>query len=223
MNLAFVDRALLLGDTLVLADLHVGRARTSSVEYPLGERGDLHERLTALLAEHDPETVVVAGDLLHAFDTVPRGTRETVTSLRNAAADAGAEFVVVRGNHDAQLDRVGVEGVDEHRVGDTVVCHGHRAPDADAARYVVGHEHPAITVEGRRHHCFLRGADQHRGAAVVVVPAFSRLAAGRAVNGLSTGDCLSPLIGDLEACRPVVLADGDPLEFPPLRELRPRL
>ncbi|MFB6217951.1 MAG: metallophosphoesterase [Halobacteriaceae archaeon] len=205
-------------DALVVADLHVGRAETSNVEYPLGERADLRDRLGALLDEFDPGTVVVAGDLLHSFESVPRGVEETVADLRSLVADAGAAFVVVEGNHDTMLDAVGVEAAREHRIGDTVVCHGHEEPRSGAERYVVGHEHPAITMEGNRQPCFLVGS--YRGAEVIVLPAFSALAPGREVNGLYRGDTLSPLIEDIDGFRPVAVADGEPLEFPRLGELR---
>jgi putative SbcD/Mre11-related phosphoesterase len=222
-NPTFANRALLLGETLVLSDLHVGRASASRVEYPLGERSDLRERLGDLLSTFDPGTVVVAGDLLHAFESVPEGVPETVAALRDRIAEAGAEFVAVRGNHDTRIDAVDVDPVDAHRVGETVVCHGHETPEAGAERYVVGHEHPAIVVEGRRRPCFLVGDAQYRDATVLVLPAFSALAAGRPVNDLRTEDCLSPLIADFDAFRPVVYTDGEPLEFPRLAELRPLL
>jgi len=219
----FADRALLLGETLVVADLHVGRASASSVEYPLGERSDLRDRLDALLSAHDPARVVVAGDLLHSFDDLPAGTPETVRALRDRVREAGAEFLAVRGNHDTHLDALDIAAPNAHRVGEMVVCHGHEPPEESAERYVVGHEHPAISIEGQRHACFLVGDDQYRDATVVVLPAFSALAPGREVNRLRTADCLSPLVEDLSNFRPVVVAEGDALEFPRLGELRPLL
>ncbi|MFB6106155.1 MAG: metallophosphoesterase [Halobacteriaceae archaeon] len=220
-----LDRACLVGDALVLADLHVGRAAGSNVAMPVDERGDLTGRLAALLDAHDPGTVVFAGDVLHAFDSVPDGAGETVAALESLVADAGADLVVTPGNHDGMLDAVTEAPTPAaHRLPDgTVVCHGHAVPDADAGRYVVGHEHPALVVEGARHPCFLYGPGVHDGADLLVVPAFSQLAAGTVVNDLSAADTLSPLLGDLGACRPVVVTGDGPLPFPPLRELRPFL
>lgn len=232
------DRSVYLpaADALVLADLHVGRAATSNVEFPLGERADLSDRLDAAIERFDPGTVVVAGDLLHSFSRVPRGVSEAVADLATIVADAGAAFVVVEGNHDAMLDAVRdaaaeetdavepFEVVGEYALDDgTVVCHGHEPPDAAGDRYVVGHEHPAIRIEGRKRPCFLDGRGVFRGADVLVLPAFSRLARGCVVNGMRTRDCLSPLVTDLDACRPVVVADGEGLTFPPLAEFRDQL
>ena len=243
MNVQFRDRAAYLPteDALVVADLHVGRDAESAVELPLGERADLTERLAALLAEFGPAEVVVAGDLLHAFDGVPEGVRETVRALREAVEAVGAKLVVVRGNHDSMLDTVldarggdsaALTVTEEYRLGDTLVLHGHAEPASDvdseegteteAERYVVGHDHPAIEIEGQRHPCLLYGPGAFRGADVVMLPAFNRLAPGTTVNGMWSRDFQSPVVTDADSLRPVVW-DSDSeeaLSFPPLGEFR---
>ncbi|WP_135805336.1 metallophosphoesterase [Halorussus marinus] len=226
MNARYRDRAVYLpdADALVVADVHVGRDAASAVEIPFGERADLTGRLADLLDAFAPGDVVVAGDLLHAFDRIPDGVAETVDGLAAAVADAGADLTVVRGNHDRLLDSFDVAATDAYRVADTVICHGHERPDphADADRYVVGHDHPAIEIEGKRRPCLLYGPGAFRGADVLVLPAFTRLAPGSTVNGMRTGDFMSPLVTDADALRPVVRDDdrGETLEFPPLGEFR---
>ncbi len=226
-EIRFRDRAVYLpaADALVVADTHVGRDRTSNVQLPMGERSDLLGRLGDLLDRFQPAETVVAGDLLHAFDRLPRGVEETVRVLRDSVGDAGANLVVTPGNHDARIGAI-CDGPapDAHRLadGETVVCHGHELPDVDARRYVVGHDHPAIEIEGTRRPCYLVGPHPGRDATVVVLPAFNRLAAGTTVNGASGGDTLSPLVRDLDRFRPVVRDEDtdDTLEFPPLGEFR---
>jgi putative SbcD/Mre11-related phosphoesterase len=226
-DVEFAERAAYLpdADALVLADLHVGRDATSPVELPLGERADLRDRVDALLDRFTPATVVFAGDVLHSFDSLPDGVAETVADLEEAVVAAGADLVVTPGNHDTVLDAAAdAERADEHALPDgTVVCHGHERPDTPADRYLVGHEHPAIVLEGRKHPCFLVTESGPNDAILVVLPAFSRLARGTVVNGKTTRDCLSPAITDLGSCRPVVVSEGEALEFPPLRDLREHL
>lgn len=227
MDVELADRAAFLStaDALVLADLHVGRDATSNVSLPLGERRDLLTRLEALLERFDPETVVFAGDVLHAFSRLPEATPDTVAALEAAVDDAGADPVVLRGNHDARLDEV-ADAAEERRLSDgTVVLHGHEAPETDAPRYVVGHDHPAIVIEGRKRPCALFGPDAYRGADVLMLPAFTRLAGGTAVNGLRARDFQSPLVAEsvgLDAFRPLVWdADArETLTFPPLGAFR---
>jgi len=224
MDARYRDRAVYLpgADALVVADVHVGRDAASAVELPLGERADLTGRLADLLDAFAPGEVVVAGDLLHAFDRVPEGVTETLDRLRAAVADAGADLTVVRGNHDGMLDALDVTARDAHRIGDAVVCHGHERPEVDADRYVVGHDHPAIEIEGKRRPCALYGPGAFRGGDLLMLPAFNRLAPGSTVNGMRAGDFMSPLVTDADALRPVVRDEdrGETLEFPPLGEFR---
>jgi len=233
-DLRFRDRALLLGETLVLADLHVGRGADSEVEVPVGDGADMVERFESLLARFEPDEAVVAGDLLHSFRTVPRTVRETVDGLVAAARGAGTRLVVTSGNHDTMLDAVW-DGptADSYHVGDTVVCHGHVEPGkaeggdgrAGVDRYIVGHDHPTITIEGTRRPCYLAAKGVYRGADVVMLPAFNRLLQGVEVNGMRAREFMSPLVTDADALAPVVRdeAGDETLTFPPLGELRHRL
>jgi hypothetical protein len=114
------------------------------------------------------------------------------------------------------------------RVGDTVVCHGHEPPATDPAeveRFVVGHDHPTITIEGQRRPCYLAGDGVYEGADLVMAPSFNRLVSGVEVNGMRAGDFQSPLVTDADALAPVVRdeAGDETLTFPPLGEFRHRL
>ncbi|MDR5657212.1 metallophosphoesterase [Halodesulfurarchaeum sp. HSR-GB] len=220
------DRAVYLPsqDTLVLADLHLGRVRSSRVELPLGEQADLMDRLDGLLETYQPSDVVVAGDLIHNFDTLSISVRDAVDTLTRTVTATGATLTVTAGNHDGLLDRLdSIDPVPAVQLGDTVVLHGHERPTVDADRYIIGHEHPAIRIEGVRHPCTLACPDQVDGAAVLVLPAFSRVASGTIVNGQTAADTMSPLLTALDRCRPIISTDDGPLEFPSLGELRSHL
>lgn len=219
--------------TLVVADVHVGMDEASEVQFPLGERTDLTDRLGALVGSFRPDAVVFDGDVLHQFGRASVETDETLRGLTDACRDVGARPVLVRGNHDTMLSSVWPGTVhDAYTLGAGVVaCHGHVAPKADDADvavpadadlYVVGHDHPVITIEGRRRPCVLYGAGTFRGASVAMLPAFNRLAAGAEVNGMWARDFQSPFVTDADALRPIVWdPDADePLAFPPLGEFR---
>ena len=244
---AFAERAVYLPahDALVVADLHVGRGEASAVSLPLGERADLVDRLGVLLDRFGPDTVVVAGDAVPPVDRVTDRARGTLNALRDRCEASGAALELVAGNHDAALADAwdgpvreelvlnGGEDSDADAAGAprTVVCHGHEAPSTAADRYVIGHVHPTIEIEGDRRPCVLSGDGAYRGADLLVLPAFTRLAPGVAVNDMETGAFDSPLVTDADRLAPVVVdptstgaADGseggEPLRFPPLGEFR---
>ncbi len=222
----FRDRSLYFptADTLVVADIHFGRGATSRVEVPIGDDTDVCHRLEALLEVFEPETLVVAGDLLHSVSSVPRGVRESVARLQTLAKETGTTLIVTPGNHDTTLEVVYEGGaVGEYQLDEeTVVCHGHKRPQTDAERYVIGHDHPTIELEGRRYPCVLYGEGVYDGADVFVCPAFTRLAPGVRINRLRASAFQSPLVTDLEAFEPIVRdgAGEKTLRFPPLGECR---
>lgn len=223
MGVAYRDRALFVDDVLVLADLHVGKGTTANLEIPIGDNTDMIERFEALVTDHEPEAVVIAGDLLHSFGTIPRSVEETVNEFAQIGRENGVEVVVTPGNHDPMLDSVWDGPTQkEYRVGDTVVLHGHEAPEQSADRYVIGHDHPTIVIEGQRRPCYLSGEDCYRSADVVMVPPFNRLVRGVRVNEMNASDFDSPLVGNADEFRPVVRDEDDDetLEFPPLGEFR---
>jgi metallophosphoesterase superfamily enzyme len=223
------DRALYLpaADTLVCADLHVGKDAASNVQGRLGEYEDLTDRFAALVGRYEPGETVIAGDLLHTFDSVPTGVVETLRRLEETAAAVDCRLVVTPGNHDPMLGELWDGPTEpEYRLGgvetDIIVTHGHVSPEAEADWYVVGHDHPTIEIEGMRRPCYLYGPGQYEGAGVVMLASFSRLPAGVRINRMSTRDFQSPIIGDASALRPIVRDDGAgrTRQFPTLGEFR---
>ena len=180
-DVVYDDRAIFLPgqDLLVVADLHIGRDATSDVELPMGEVDDILDRFVDLIERHDPETLIVAGDLLHAFDSVPYGVHEAVGRLSDLVASTGVKLSVAAGNHDPILEDISdfETATHQERADGTIIHHGHEIPDTTGSRYIIGHEHPAISIEGARHPCFLECPAQHEDAPVLVLPAFNRLAA----------------------------------------------
>lgn len=219
------DRALYLSDTetLVCADLHLGRDGRTRLELPTGEATRVPERISALVERFDPRRVVLAGDILDSFGHVPAGVPDTLEQIEAIVTEHGATLTVCRGNHDTMLEAVwdGPIRDEIELAGATIVCHGHEQPATDADRYVIGHGHPAIDIEGKRRPCFLVGPATPSSATVIALPAFTKLAPGTVINGGAPDLHPSPLVGDLHSFRPVVW-DGDAeeaLTFPPIREL----
>jgi putative SbcD/Mre11-related phosphoesterase len=227
-TLTFADRAVYLddADTVVVADLHLGRADASRVAAPIDATESIRRRVRGLLDRFTPETIVFAGDLLHSFDRLPAVATEAVEGLWDDCTSTGVEPIAVAGNHDSRLAECWPGTVDDAvAVEDgTIVCHGHTQPPERGHRYVVGHTHPAITIEGVKRPCYLFGEEAYRGGELVVLPAFTRLAGGVDLAGRRASDLPSPLVSS-RTLQPVVWDDDrdDALWFPPLAQLQPLL
>jgi hypothetical protein len=225
-DIEFRDRAVYLPttETLVLADLHLGREAASSVTVPLGESTDLLDRLAVLQSAFEPTRIVFAGDLLHSFSAVPEAVVRTVEELYTTCVDDGVEVVAIEGNHDRLLDSVWSGPIESAiKLDDgTVICHGHEEPDLRGDRYLIGHDHPAIKIEGVRRPCVCVDKSGYRDSELVVLPAFTRLAGGVELNHLRASELQSPLITAVDSLCPVVWDSNrqKALRFPPLGEFR---
>jgi DNA ligase-associated metallophosphoesterase len=155
------QRAVWLPDdlTLVVADLHVGKAhafRRQGVPVPGGTTAQTLDRLGDLVDQTGAHRVVVAGDLLHARQV--QGSPALAALLRWRGQRPALEIVLVRGNHDDHAGdpppalrietvtgpwRCGVWAVVHD--ADDAVC----ADAGDAAMLISGHLHPGIALAGR--------------------------------------------------------------------------
>ena len=199
------DRTLYLPEhqTLLLADLHLGKAETlqaHGLAVPSGTQADDLTRLGAAARETRAQAIVVLGDMVHARAGL---TESVVQSFAAWRQTIDAELVLVRGNH----DRVLAEAPPEWRLeivpealplGNLLLRHH---PDPAEGFYVLaGHLHPVAKLgNGRgdalRLPCFSIGPD------LGILPAFTTLAGGSqapadpAVRCLVTAmDCVIEII-----------------------------
>lgn len=222
----FLDRALYLENSraLILADLHIGRGRRQGLEVPLSSVVAIPERLDALLSRLSPDHVVFAGDILDAFDRVPPGVAERISKLLSLLESAGVSVHLVPGNHDQRLEHLVEHELHESVCIDgTLITHGHLEIETEARRYVLGHLHPALRIEGVKRPCYLIGPIEP-DAQVCILPAFTRLAPGTVINRRFSVGSRLPLLAEatLAEYRPVVYdaAEETTLTFPALETLR---
>jgi len=221
---------------LVVADYHAGIERTlrrDGVELDDGADGR-RRRLLGLVAETDPDRLVVLGDLVSSIGE-PQGSERA--ELVDLLAALSVPATLVKGNHDgnirAALEDIGSEQVTVTppsgiRLGPVGFVHGHTWPDADvlgAEVVCVAHEHPLARLTdavggGRLERVWLRGAldptpfEQHGTALddgvdadLVVFPAFNDRSGGTQVN-VAAESFLSPFLpAGLDGCEAYLL-DG---------------
>ncbi|WP_233357407.1 metallophosphoesterase [Halococcoides cellulosivorans] len=222
---------------LVVADVHAGieaEHRREGVELPNGS-ADRRERLVGLIDAHDPDRLVVAGDLGTTIGRPTGAEREEIVALL-AAATERVPVTVVPGNHDGDLAAIVESDEGENgltitpasgaQFGELSVCHGHTWPDGSllaGETIVLGHEHPRVRLTdtvggGRTERVWLRGRldteplrDQGYEIAtpprVVVLPAFNDRSGGHPLN-VPDRSFLSPLLDAALVDPEAFLLDG---------------
>jgi len=189
--------------TLVLGDMHLGieaSLELDGMQLPRAQSREMGRRVDEVVKAHPPERIVVLGDLKHEFS---RNLDQEWSQVRSMLEHLGsiADVTVVRGNHDNYLatitSRLGLDLVDEAVVDGVHLSHGHLPHPGRPL--VQGHEHPSVRLfDGVGGFVKLPAFLYHRQVEVLVIPAFSPLAAGNDVSALLSGDVLSPGLRDLD-------------------------
>ena len=130
---------------LALGDLHFGyevSRRAAGGLWPLWGRETLSERLDELIADYEPATLILNGDIV---DSSAGGRTEAIQWLEGLASQCG-ELVLIHGNHDRGAVVRQFEFVDHYWVGPFLFHHGHLPAPASLkdSIEVIGHHHPAV-------------------------------------------------------------------------------
>ena len=170
--------------TLVIADIHFGKAaafRAQGVPVPRGTTTQNLDALDALMARHAVQRIVFLGDFLHARAAHAQATVAAMLAWR--ARHPALVLTLVRGNHDLHAGDpaapLAIGMVDEPYIdGPFAFCHH---PDIGADGYVLaGHVHPVFRLASRsdalRLPCFLVGPTR------MVLPSFGAFTGGHPVR-----------------------------------------
>ena len=184
------ERAMHLPDrgTLLVADLHLGKAetyRSLGVPMPEGIAEESLERFENVIRRSRAERVIVLGDLVHCEEGMEDPVIELMARWRRRVS---LPMSLIGGNHDAAVSiprswRIEDDG-EGRGLGPFQLQHHPRPTDADfdAGDPVVlaGHLHPVLSLgEGARRvlaHAFVVDPTQ------VILPAFTPFARGARVR-----------------------------------------
>lgn len=166
---------------LAVADLHLGYAwshRAQGQLMPIAPKDNALDRLRTLITDYKPARLVLLGDIVHRALPLPALMDELRSLLSVTDSECKCELVMLAGNHDRKLQQLlkelGAKDVlrTEYAAGENVFLHGDRPATQPATRYVIGHEHPAISIgdgvaTSRKFPCFLIAQN------VLTLPSFS--------------------------------------------------
>ncbi len=236
------ERALLLGEHLIIADLHLG------LEQEFAQRGAIipsqHEKMlksiVRLLAATGAKNLVILGDLKHGIPHTTVQEYREIPELVNVISKR-ASVSIIKGNHDGDLEKLlpRTKILRSLGIGSVLLAHGHTALEEKefAHDYIIlGHNHPCIEfrdelgrstkesawLRAKLRRDFLEQLGLQKSPQIIVMPAFNELISGTPLN--SSEELLGPLFRrkfiDVENAR-VYLLDGTLLgRVKKLRELR---
>jgi DNA ligase-associated metallophosphoesterase len=183
---------------LIVSDLHLEKGSsfaTRGVLLPPFDTAVTLAQLGAVIARHDPRTVIALGDSFHDRKAHERLSAEDASAL--SALQVRRDWIWISGNHDPALPRdLGGVVADEVAIGPIVFRH----EPTGAVGEIAGHLHPKARVSTRgrsvERRCF--ASDGMRA----VMPAF-----GAYTGGLSIRDAAFAAIFQTLAFTAHVLGD----------------
>lgn len=219
-GMTIYGNALLIGVSLIIADVHLGQEEAlnrKGVLIPRFQFKDVESQIMKLIEKTKPEEFIITGDLKHEFGSILDTEWRNILKLINKILTKCKRIVFVKGNHDIMLGPIARKKdvlIDKHYfIGKTLICHGDVVPDKELLNkcdtILIGHEHPAIALrkEGRteKFKCFIKG--KFKNKTLIVLPSFNPLTIG---TDILSGNLLSPLLkGDLSNVEVFVSTDND--------------
>jgi putative SbcD/Mre11-related phosphoesterase len=153
------EPALTIGDTLVLADLHLGiedELALSGINIPsrIEQRID---RVLRYLEMTNARRVVLLGDVKHSIGRTSPLERNDIPQFLRSVAEC-ARVDIVPGNHDGGIEyliprdthfSIKIHSSKGCRISDVGLVHGHTWPSAEllaCSNVILGHNHPIVRL-----------------------------------------------------------------------------
>jgi len=219
-------------DLIVLSDLHLGleASMTSQGNYvPTFNLEDIKEEINLLKELSGADRILVNGDLKNEYSTSYSEKKE-VTEIVKFLKDNFEDVIIIKGNHDLFLEDLlkenGVRLLDSYQEKSILFVHGHeKLEDEDFDTLVIGHEHPALALKDdigvtEKEPCLLHGETSL--GELFVLPPYSKISNGSAVNNMRKSDLLSPILKEINLDQLkayVVSREGGVYDFGKLQDL----
>ncbi len=201
------EKALIIDEYLVVADLHLGLERElamAGARVP-SQLERIERRISKLLKKTGKESLIILGDLKHSIPGFSwQEQREIPAFIQRLSSRA--DLVLVKGNHDGGIEKLvpGVRVVMELRAGEALLIHGHAKPREKGYKTLItAHNHPCIEFRGElggriTESAWIRARfrEEYGGETnpeVMVMPAFNDLIYGMPFNYRSNRQLLGPL------------------------------
>jgi len=152
MKIKFLtEPALLVGKTLVIADLHIG------LEYEIYKSGitipsqveRLEKRIDKIIKQTKAKHLVILGDVKHQVPTI---SWQEYREIPKFLDHFDIKISIIKGNHDGNIERLAPKEIDIYdaqgfKINNFLLTHGQAWPfmgDLDADYLIMAHVHPAV-------------------------------------------------------------------------------
>jgi uncharacterized protein len=186
-----MDLSILIEDTMIIADLHLGYEQALNREGLMVPRFQYEKIITRIKEIKDcsiSSRVVVNGDLKHEFGRITRQEWKEALNFIEFLKDNFREVILLKGNHDNFTkfiaQKTNLEVYNTYSKENFLIMHGDKVPDdldnSDSTTLIIGHEHPCIGVRNgerlEKIKCFLKGSYKDKN--LIVMPSFNFVTEG---------------------------------------------
>ncbi|MBI4896546.1 MAG: metallophosphoesterase [Candidatus Aenigmarchaeota archaeon] len=213
------ERALVIDDTLVIADVHVGLTTdfwNSGIRLP-SQVPHLVKRLVAMQTRTKTKRLVLLGDIKHAVVGTSYQERQELHEFFSSLHFD--HVIVVKGNHDGNIERFVPSTVavkKSYTFKSFAFTHGHRLIKTTKKHIIIGHSQPHVKLQDEMGSWYIepvwvRGplTGDLSGKELIIMPPFNELCGAGIINdGPITGTIAKKL--DTQEAH-VYLLDGTDL------------
>jgi uncharacterized protein len=186
-----VDIGLLIDDTIIIADLHLGYEQSlnrDGIMVPKFQYQKIIERILEMLGRTNAIRVVINGDLKHEFGRITRQEWKEALNFIQFLKENFTDVVLLKGNHDNYTkfiaQKTELEVYESYSLKEYIIMHGDKIPDDITDReeptIIIGHEHPCIGIRNgerlEKMKCFLKGTYKEKN--LIVMPSFNFITEG---------------------------------------------
>lgn len=210
------ESAVLVGDALVLGELHIGMESeifSKGISTPSGTK-DMEKRILKIIKSTKAKKLIILGDVKHNYLKISKQEAREIPSFFEELCKK-AEVHVTLGNHDGLLQQILPPQVIVHPTEgllykDSFFLHGNAWPSKEvikAKTLFMAHIHPAVGFRDRLgfrnvEFCWIRGkatkkVEERYGSSeleeIIIVPPFNRKIGGMPVNSEFKEKDISPI------------------------------
>jgi len=190
-NARIVDIGLLIDDTLIISDLHIGYEQAlnrGGLMVPRFQYEKILSRINDIIHKWNVSRIIVNGDLKHEFGRITRQEWQESLNFIKFLKDNFKEVILIKGNHDNFTkfiaEKTGLEVYESYCMKDFIILHGDKIPEnlmkMEEGTIIIGHEHPCIGIRNgerlEKIKCFLKGVYNDKN--LIIMPSFNFVTEG---------------------------------------------